>query len=578
MSYLTDPAFLLRVLSNLSFVASVTVVLISLFSYKSKLKNLHAGLKNTASGKTIQLKRSEVSIGKAKSNDIVLPYDDVSRDHAVVCCRKNNWYVCDTYSKAGTTVNGQPVNGREHIYNGDIIGLAPAERIAPVTDGSLPVSKRKKAELDRRQTEAELRSAELERIKKLRKKENRLTFRAKHSTATYGLLWLGMILASVFQLINGFTVLSNTFSTQLLISLAGLFALEWVYFIFNTQIFRQRGEIEAIAFLFTSVGMMITGSVYPDRVVMQSLTALAGFFLFIALDHFGKDLKMVNELRIPAAVVCVLLLVGTLAVGTTINGAKNWIFLGPFSVQPSEFAKVAFIFVGAATLEKLQSARSITLYTVFAVGCIGCLFLMRDFGTALIFFATYIFIAFMRAGDFKTIFFICAAAALGAVLILIFKSYIMKRFAVYRHIWEPDNINDAGFQQTRVLIYSASGGLFGLGPGKGLLRDIFAATEDLVFGMLCEEFGMLTAFAIPLTYCATALCCAWKSRTALSSFYTIASLCAMGMILTQTALNVFGVTDFLPLTGVTLPLLSRGGSSMAATWGLLAFVKLNNER
>ncbi|MCR5041456.1 MAG: FtsW/RodA/SpoVE family cell cycle protein [Clostridia bacterium] len=581
--------FILQAVSGLCFVAAAACVLVSLFSYKEKLTNLRASLKNPSGGKSVVLRRREVSVGKAKTNDVVLNAEDVSRDHAVLCMRKNNWYVCDTYSKAGTKVNGETINGRTQIYDGDRLSfgsvslifdapdnLAPAERLEISNDGSLPVSKRKKAELERSKIAAQQRREQLEQIKKRRRRENRLTFKAKHSHARFILSGLAMLFATVFQLINGYTVLKETYSPQLFICLAGIFALEWVYFFFNTQVFRRRGEIEILAFLFTSVGMMITGSVYPERVVMQGATALAGFVFFVFFGWFASDLQRVNDMRIPVGAGCLLLLAATLVVGTTVNGAKNWIFLGSFSIQPSEFAKVAFIYVGAATLEKLQSARSITLYTVFAVACVGLLFLMRDFGTALIFFATYVFIAFMRSGDFKTIFFVCAAAALGAVLILYFKSYILQRFEVYRHVW--DDMNDAGYQQTRTLIYSASGGLFGVGPGRGELRGIFAATEDLVFGMLCEEFGMVTAFTVPVSYCVIALCCAKKAKTSMSAFYTIASICASGMILVQTALNVFGVTDFLPLTGVTLPLLSRGGSSMAATWGLLAFIKLNNSR
>ena len=93
---------------------------------------------------------------------------------------------------------------------------------------------------------------------------------------------------------------------------------------------------------------------------------------------------------------------------------------------------------------------------------------MRDFGTALIFFVTFLVIAFMRSGSIRTIILICAAAVFGVFIILQFKPYIADRFAVWRHIWDAANINDSGMQQTRVLTYSASGGLFGLGLGEGL--------------------------------------------------------------------------------------------------------------
>jgi len=262
-----------------------------------------------------------------------------------------------------------------------------------------------------------------------------------------------------------------------------------------------------------------------------------------------------------------------LAFATSIGGQRNWLDLGGFSIQPSELVKLAFVFVGAATLDRLQSTKSITRYLIFAMGCVGALFLMRDFGTALIFFATYLLIAFLRSGDLRSIALICAAAGMAAFLILYFRPYVAGRFQVYRHVWEPEHIHAAGYQQTRVLIYSSSGGLFGLGLGQGRLRGVFAASTDLVFGLLCEELGMILAFLVPICYIALAVFALRGARNARSAFYTIASVSAAGMLLLQASLNIFGVTDLLPLTGVTLPFVSRGGTSMLCAWGLLAFIR-----
>ena len=139
-------------------------------------------------------------------------------------------------------------------------------------------------------------------------------------------------------------------------------------------------------------------------------------------------------------------------------------------------------------------------------------------------------------------------------------------------------MDEGGFQQTRTLIYTASGGLFGLGLGKGELRNIFAAAEDLVFGVVCEEFGMIMGFLIPLTYCAVAVWAVVNSGKAKSTFYSIVGVAASAMMLFQTMLNVFGITDLLPLTGVTLPFVSKGGSSVVSCFCLLAFIKAIDTR
>ena len=219
----------------------------------------------------------------------------------------------------------------------------------------------------------------------------------------------------------------------------------------------------------------------------------------------------------------------------------------------------------------MLTSKNIYLFIAFAMGCIGVLFLMKDFGTALIFFFTFIVIAFMRSGDIRSIAFICVAALIGALIILYFRPHVAARFATYRHIW--DDPYDRGFQQTRLLIYSVSGGLQGLGIGNGQLRHVYASTTDLVFGMLCEELGLIVAFAVVLTFAILLVYAVKCSKSSPSTFYSISAAAAASLILFQTSLNIFGVTDILPLTGVTLPFISEGGSSMVSCWALFAFIK-----
>ena len=107
--------------------------------------------------------------------------------------------------------------------------------------------------------------------------------------------------------------------------------------------------------------------------------------------------------RLAIEIGAVVLFAVNLVFGIASNGAKNWISIGPVSLQPSEFIKIAFIFAGASTLEKLQTKKNLTEFLLFSAVCIGALFLMRDFGTALIFFVTFLVIAFMRSGSIRTI-------------------------------------------------------------------------------------------------------------------------------------------------------------------------------
>lgn len=384
-----------------------------------------------------------------------------------------------------------------------------------------------------------------------------------------------LAVVTLFQLICAFTLIAKGESENrlsIIITFGGYILAEYAYFIGARVFLGRRGfEVELIAFLLTSIGLSVTASVYPNLAIKQLIATLLGIVGFVVLQIILRDIDFCMRLRYPAAFLAVGLLIFTLVFAKFTNGAKNWIYIGGFSIQPSELVKVAFIFVGAATLEKLQSNKSLTKFIIFALGCIGTLFLMYDFGTALIFFFTFLVVSFMRSGDVRTLILVCAAALLGGVLVLRFKPYVANRFAAFGHVWEY--FDTSGYQQTRVMIYSASGGLFGVGLGNGKLRNIFAATEDLIFGVICEEFGWILAAAILLSYVALLVYSIKHSRYARSSFYAICACAAAALMLFQAALNVFGVNDVLPMTGVTLPFVSRGGSSIMSCWMLLAFIK-----
>lgn len=518
----------------------VVRMLVALFCKKTT-DPVRAKLINTITGEGLPLYDREVSLGRNKKCDIVLPFETISRLHAVIAYRNKGFVIFDTFSKTGVTVNGEKIKGKSPVYDGDVIGMGGLEYYL---------------------------------------KESRYKYIKDKSgvagRASYGVILILLAIFNIFSMVlNLFP--KGEFNGQIIIVYLGFIALQWLYFFFASYVMRINNfELEMIGFMLSSVGLAIVGSMYPETVLKQFLAIALGVVLYCALLMFMRFVTAVKALRWMVAFCAIGLLGVTLAIAEPTNGALSWLSLGGISIQPSELVKVAFIFAGAVTLEKLQSIRSLTMYIIFAAICVGELFLMYDFGAALIFFFTFIVIAFMRSGDIKTLVFICIIAALGAVIILVFKPYVANRFSTYLHVWEY--MDEGGFQQTRTLIYSASGGLFGLGLGKGQLRNIFAAAEDLVFGVVCEEFGMIMGFLIPLTYCAVAVWAVVNSGKAKSTFYSIVGVAASAMLLFQTMLNVFGVTDLLPLTGVTLPFVSKGGSSVISCFCLLAFIKAVDAR
>ncbi|MBR4286252.1 MAG: FtsW/RodA/SpoVE family cell cycle protein [Clostridia bacterium] len=510
-------------------------MLLSLF-FKKTTDPVRGKLVNTITDEEIFLYDRETSIGRNKKCDLVLPFDTVSRLHAVLAYRNRGFVIFDTFSKSGVSVNGEKIDKKARIHHGDVIDIGGLEYT--------------------------LHEARYKFIK------DRSSLLARPS---YGIV---LILIGLFNICSMLLNLSvdGEIQPQILLTYLGFIAVQWLYFLFATFVLRIHNfELEMIGFAFTSVGLAIVGSIYPGAVLKQFLAVVIGVVGFGVMVIIMRNIDTLKSMRWALAGASVLILGATLVIAETTNGAKNWISLGGISIQPSELVKIAFIFAGAVTLEKLQSIKSLTLYIIFATICVGELFLMYDFGTALIFFFTFIVIAFMRSGDVKTLSLVCGVAAVGAVAILILKPYVASRFSTYLHVWEF--MDEGGYQQTRTLIYSASGGLFGLGLGNGELRNVFAASEDLVFGVVCEEFGLIMGFTVPMVYCAIAVWAIINAHKTKSTFYAIAGVGAIAMMLFQSMLSIFGITDLLPLTGVTLPFVSKGGSSIISCFCLLAYIK-----
>lgn len=532
----------------LAFLA-LLIVLRCFLSMVRQIRTTHPliMLFDTLTNEKIPVLYWENSIGRSRHSDIVLKDATVSRDHAVLLRRDEGWMISDTNSKAGVLLNGHKINGRRKVYINDVITL-----------GATSLVLRKCAKGD----------------------EQKLSWWQRHFTrkkmaSPYSLL----AALTLFQLICAFElcVADGRFNYPVIVPFGALIFASWGFWWITCGLLKRVSfELETLALFLSTLGIALICSDDVSAAYVQIIAILLGIAFFCFLVWFLQNPDRVMKWRMWIYAGAVLLFVLNLCIGTVQHGAQNWIIIGGVSVQPSEFIKVAFIFVGASTLEYLQTAKNLTGFILFSAICIGALFLMGDFGTACVFFVTFLILSFMRSGDIRTLVLVCAAAALGAFIILKFKPYVANRFAAWRHAWEyPDTL---GYQQTRVLTYSASGGLFGMGLGQGNLKYVFASTSDLVFGMMCEELGIFIAMLSASCMGGLALYARKASAKSRSALYYISACSAAGLLVFQSCLNIFGATDILPLTGVTLPFISMGGSSMIAVWGLLAFIKAADER
>ena len=281
--------------------------------------------------------------------------------------------------------------------------------------------------------------------------------------------------------------------------------------------------------------------------------------------------KRAIKLRFIAFILGATLFGENLLFGVIYNGAQNWINIGGFSFQPSEFIKVALVFICGASVEKLSSIKDIFLFIVFSLFCLGSLFYLSDFGTALIYAIVFFTVVAIRICSVKLIAILSAFAFAVGGAVMIFFPYVAKRIFSFGKAFE--NAYDSGYQQTRAMIATASGGLFGVGGGRGTLINVSAADTDIVFGLISEEFGLIISLCVMSVFIVFVLYSIRVLTNSKSTYYSVTACATSVLLLTQTALNVFGTLDMLPFTGVTLPFISNGGSSLISCLVLTAFLR-----
>ncbi len=183
-----------------------------------------------------------------------------------------------------------------------------------------------------------------------------------------------LMVLSVFQLLSGTAAAggTGTFEVKVLLCTLALIVLEWLYVsVFYFAMHRRNFELEFIAFFLSGVGIAVIGSIKPDDAFKQLLMLIAGVIGFIVLVFLMGDVDLCMRLRLPVAVAAILLLIVNIAIAKVTHGARNWITIFGVTFQPSEFVKVAFIFVGAATLEKIQTSKNLYAFIAFFAGVRG---------------------------------------------------------------------------------------------------------------------------------------------------------------------------------------------------------------
>ena len=496
-------------------------------------------------GKKIPITHWENIIGRHKRSDVVINFPTVSRHHGVLTRYDDgSWTITDTDSSGGIRINGEKIQ---------ICALEPEDVI-------------------------DIGGVEMMLIPISRQQEERLAeLRTKGSSFLYSLG--NVFLLTVFQLMCavGFLLTSAPeYIQSTILGFGGIMMCQWLLLLFYVCIRRTSFEVESIAFFLCTMGMCAICTIVPDEVMKQLIAMVMGIFLFLMIGWCLRDLERAKKIRYLAGIAGIGFLIITLLFGQEYYGAKNWLVIGPLSLQPSELSKVCFVFIGASAMDRLLRKKNLILFIAYSVMICGCLALMNDFGTALIFFMAFLVIAYMRSGSVGTLGLAITALGFAGVVALKIAPHALRRFATWRHIWEdPWN---AGYQQTRSIMCMASGGLLGLGANQGYMENIFAADSDMVVATIGEEWGLIIVVMMILSVAVLGFFAVRSASVGRSSFYVIGACTAASILIVQVILNALGTVDVVPLTGVTFPFVSNGGSSMIAAWGLIAFVKAADTR
>lgn len=292
-----------------------------------------------------------------------------------------------------------------------------------------------------------------------------------------------------------------------------------------------------------------------------------------------------NHVWIQSKKIVLYVILGVLILSILfLTGSRSmWINIGPISIQPSEFMKPVFVLICATSIREQHDKKKILFFyvskemiilTAAFIIIVGLQWWCRDLGSLPTFAAAYgcalvCRLCYPKAKfSKKTVIAICIVGVILVLLAIQFApGYVQDRLSV--DIW--NQMEGDGYQQCKALIAIAEGGLFGKGPGCGSLYKVFAADTDIVFSTICEEWGFLVALLSILILMAMLLLPMINKPR--SYFHTTMILGVVAVMIVQMGLNIFGSCNLIPFTGVTIPFISQGGSSMVTSGFLAGMLK-----
>ena len=319
------------------------------------------------------------------------------------------------------------------------------------------------------------------------------------------------------------------------------------------------------------VGFVILTRLDFDMAIRQFAIAVAAVCISLIIPAFILRVRVVDKWGKFLGIFGFLMIASVFVFGKSMYGATNWISIGGFSLQPSELAKIVFVFFIAVMLARDTSFRQIVITTAAAAVYVLVLVIEKDLGAAVIFFITYLVMLYVATRQFRYMALGLAAGSGAAVVAYKLFAHVRTRVIAWKDPW--GNYNDAGYQIAQSLFAIGTGGWFGMGLFKGKPNTIPVVVSDFVFSAISEEMGALFAICLILVYFSCFLMFINISLQLVKPFY---KLVAMGLSTAygiQLFLCIGGVIKLIPHTGVTMPLISYGGSSVLSTIIIFAVIQ-----
>lgn len=341
----------------------------------------------------------------------------------------------------------------------------------------------------------------------------------------------------------------------------------WLGVNFLPRLFPADKLLLSLTNFLCALGVLMLYATNPAYAYQQAVYYGVGLVAMVVCIYL---VRIIKHWRIPVYLlmpVSLALLALPLIIGREINGAKNWFYVGSLSVQPSEIVKLSLLLI----ISHFMSRRKFLPWLIFAVGCLGLLMLQKDLGTALMYYGVTLMLYYASSSNLLLTGIGLAGGAGAAVLGYKMFAHVKRRVAIWQNPWS--DYDNAGYQLVQGLMAIASGGMFGVGLGLGSPRTIPVYHTDFIFAVICEQFGVIFGLCVLLMYVAIIWRGATTAMAARTSFHGLLAMGATLMIGLQTFVIIGGVIKLIPLTGVTMPFVSYGGTSLVSSMCLIGLLQ-----